>query len=242
MIVPILVYFFGVAPSNAPISSLAIVGVLSFLGSFRNFGPEGIHPKLSFSLALPGIVGIYWARNDLIHRLPESFEVFGFSINKDLFVMLTFGAVMLASGVSMIRKSVPLTASGLKQGPLVFLKLGLAGFLIGILAGVTGAGGGFLIVPALVIIGGMPIKPAVVTSLFTIAVQSVVGIGVSTQKEVWITELQSVFPVFLASLVGLVLGTRLRHLASPQTLKKVFGFFIIAMSVVIFLIEAQRVF
>ncbi len=243
--VPILVYFFKISPTHAPLLSLVVIGFLSFVGSLRNVFNKSIHYLYAFLIAAPGALGIYFARTILLPKVPATLPVFstGFIIQKSSLIMFLFVTIMFNAGRNMIWPPKKITNKSGKFGsrlnPKVYLVV--SGFLIGILAGFSGAGGGFLIVPALVLAGGLDIKKAIVTSLFIMGIQSTAGVFLSLGPSRLYQELSILGPILLISLVGFGVGTRLRNQLSAEKLKSVFGYFVIAMATVISVMEIIKI-
>lgn len=150
--------------------------------------------------------------------------------------MLLFAVVMILASVSMIRpgkhKEQDENAPRVYNYPMILLE----GAVVGVLTGLVGAGGGFLIIPALVILARMPMKLAVGTSLFIIAVKSLIGfIGDLQGDEIIDWKLLGVFTAF--SVVGIFIGILLSKKIPGQKLKKGFGWFVLLMGVYIIIKE-----
>ena len=150
--------------------------------------------------------------------------------------MLFFAVIMLLAGLSMIRKNKSEENDKEPSGIIYnYPMIVLEGAIIGTITGIVGAGGGFLIIPALVLLARLPMKMAIGTSLLIIAVKSLAGFlgDLSNQSIDW---------VFLLSFTGLAIlgifiGTYLSKFVDNQKLKKGFGWFVIIMSVYIILKE-----
>src|SRR5690606_15665688 len=187
--VPILVYLFDVNPVAATGYSLFIVGSTTFIGSLSYIRKGLVNLKTSMVFAIPSLVSMFITRLYIIPSVPETLgDIDGLVITKDLAVMVLFALFMLGSSYSMIRGGVKEEHSNEKATTRDLLFIGIYGFLIGFVTGLVGAGGGFLIVPALVLFAKMPIKSAIGTSLIIITINSLAGFAgefLSAQNIEW---------------------------------------------------------
>jgi hypothetical protein len=225
---PILVYLFATPPSLATSYSLFVVGIVSVLGVWRYHLQRLVEYRTGVLFVLPSFVGTYVARHVLLPSIPEViFDAEIFRVSKDQLIMAVFALVMLAASTSMIKTQTNVAsepdAREVKVGKLVFL-----GFLIGFVAGFVGAGGGFLIIPALVVWGRIPMTRAVATSLFIIAANSLVAFVGDLLGHVIVDWLFLGRLTAVASL-GLMVGVRLSPKISPATLKVAFGWLVLVM-------------
>lgn len=228
---PVLVYLLGFSPVLSTAYSLFIVGVTSLVGSVDYMRKGLVNYQAAFVFAIPSFISVYLTRKYLVPAIPNSLlTIMGFEITKNVGIMLFFALVMLVASYSMIRakKKVNDEPKVLKFNyPLI----GLEGVVVGILTGVVGAGGGFLIIPALVLLAQLPMKMAVGTSLLIIATKSLVGFmgDVSNIEVDWIFLWQ-----FTAlSVFGIFIGTYLSRFIEGEKLKKSFGWFILVMGIYI---------
>ena len=230
--VPVLVYFFHIDPVLATTYSLCIVGLSSIAGVISKYKQRLLDAKIILIFGIPSMLGVLLSRKFILPTIPSTFKLFGLmDITKSGFVMLFFATLMLASALSMILSKK--TVEGIEVKPNYGLTLILVGFVEGIVTGIVGAGGGFLIIPALVLLGKLPMKKAIASSLFIITIKSLFGfVGDLTHTTVN-------FP-FLASIVvlatgGIILGNFLNNKMDGAKLKKGFGWFVLAMSLFIFI-------
>ncbi len=236
--VPILVYVMGVDAALATAYSLFIVGATALVGGIQNAIKGKVHFQTALIFGLPAIAAVYATRRWIMPVIPEVIATFGtFVLTKNIALMLVFAAFMVLASVSMIR-------SGQKDCvdedqkpirfnlPMIFLE----GIIVGILTGMVGAGGGFLIIPALVFFAGLPMRLAVGTSLFIIAAKSLIGfIGDLQGSEVMNWPLLLGFTT--ASVVGIFIGIYLNRFFSSAKLKTSFGWFVLIMGIYIILKE-----
>jgi hypothetical protein len=234
--VPVLVYLFGVEPVLATAYSLFIVGSTSLIGTFPKYKSGEVNLKTAIIFGLPAIVAVYATRAFLVPALPnEIFTIGTFVVTKALLMMILFAVLMVFASISMIRGKktvVPEKAGEQKFNyPLILLE----GAVVGILTGLVGAGGGFLIIPALVIFSKLPMKQAVGTSLLIIAAKSLIGFTGDLGNETidW-TLLLTVTGLAIA---GIFIGNALSKKVSADSLKKGFGWFVLVMGVYIIIKE-----
>lgn len=226
--VPILVYLFGVDPVVSTSYSLFVVGLTSLIGSYSHFKNGNVHLRAALIFGIPSILSVYTVRKFLVPVIPDPFFHVGtFDVTKPVFVMVLFAVLMLFASVSMIRKTkkVANESSEINYNyPLIFIE----GLLVGGVTGLVGAGGGFLIIPALVLLAGLPMKQAVGTSLLIIAFKSLIGftgdLGSTLSIDYTFMLLFSAFAI-----VGIVGGSYLSKFISNEKLKPLFGWFVLVM-------------
>ncbi len=229
--VPILVYALALNPVIATAYSLFVVGATSLVGALKNIKKGMVDFKTAIIFAIPAFIAVYLTRAYLIPAIPnELFEVNGFLVTKNLAIMLFFAIIMLLASVSMIRNNSKETAEGTPvtyNYPLIIIE----GFVVGVITGIVGAGGGFLIIPALVLLAKLPMKKAVATSLFIIAIKSLIGfLGDVQNLEINWTFLLSFTAI---SVVGIFIGVWFNKFIDGKKLKKAFGWFVLVMGIYI---------
>ncbi len=174
--IPLLVYFFKMEPVSAGAYSLFIVGATSIIGAVPKFKQKLIDLRTALVFGLPGLLSVFATRYLLLPLIPEELFSFGsFILYRSTVMMLAFAALMLAASGSVIRKSKKRSAAEAETG---ISKLMFQGVSVGLVTGLLGAGGGFLIVPALVLISKLPIKVAAGTSLLIVAANAMAGFWV----------------------------------------------------------------
>lgn len=229
--VPILVYFLSVNPVTATAYSLFVVGTSSLIGAIRNIQKGLVDFKTAFVFAVPAFIAVYIARKYLVPAIPEEvFTVGDFVVTKDIAIMLFFALVMLVASISMIRDKREDNDENTEVSynyPLIVLE----GLLVGLITGIVGAGGGFLIIPALVLLAKLPMKKAVATSLLIIAIKSLIGFIGDVEN------LEIDWPFLLSftalSVVGIFIGIYLSNFIEGKKLKKGFGWFVLIMGIYI---------
>lgn len=229
--VPILVYLLAIQPVTAMAYSLFIVGITSGFGAFQNFKKGLVDFKNGFLFAIPSFIGVYLTRRFLIPRLPEVFLQEPFLITRDVVLMVFFALLMILAAYSMLKKR----KTTENEEPISWVQLVIQTFIIGIIIGLVGAGGGFLIIPSLVLFAKIPMKKAVATSLFIITLNSLIG---------FLGDLQnlSIDWSFLLgftsiSIVGIFIGIYLNQFINESQLKKGFAYFVLVMAGFILLKE-----
>lgn len=172
--VPILVYILNYNPIIATAYSLFIVGTTSGFGTFQNFKKGLVVPKTALQFAIPSVIGVYITRKFIVPRIPETLFYFGsIQLSKATFLMLLFAVVMFMAAYSMLKEKKENEAVVYETKSLVMVIIQL--FFVGILIGLIGAGGGFLIIPALLKFAKLPMKKAIGTSLLIITINSLIG-------------------------------------------------------------------
>lgn len=235
--VPILVYLMGVSPVAATGYSLFIVGTAALVGGFQNIFQKNADIKTAIIFGIPSILAVYSTRAYLLPMIPESIASFGsFEMTKDIALMVLFAIIMIAASISMIRGRKETSSLEKEEIQYNYPLILVEGILVGSLTGLVGAGGGFLIIPALVILARMPMKLAVGTSLLIIAAKSLLGFlgEVKTNADMdW-----TLLGIFTAlSVVGVFIGILLSKKISGAKLKTAFGWFVLVMGIYILIKE-----
>ncbi len=235
--VPIMVYVVGINPVLATAYSLFVVGSSSLIGGIKKVKQQLVDLKMVFVFGIPTVFWVFATRKFIVPNIPNKvFEINNFTITKDLFLMVLFAIVMILASFTMImpqKENLILNKNNSKTNYFLILILGSA---IGILAGLVGAGGGFLIIPALVILAKMPMKNAIGTSLFIIALQSLIGFSgdVAIQNEIdW--KFLLMFTFF--AIIGIFIGDFISKKIDGNKLKTSFGWFVLGMGIFIVLKE-----
>jgi uncharacterized protein len=231
--IPILVYLFHVDAVMASAYSLFIVGTTSLVGAVPKYREHLVNIRTGFIFGIPSIASIFITRKWIVPAIPDVlFSINDFQFSKRILLLGIFALMMILASYSMIRK--PGTVKKDDQEVRIFLTM-FEGLLIGFLTGLVGAGGGFLIIPALVLLTGLPFKTAVGTSLFIIAINSLIGFF----GDVLNYQMNWAFLLTITSLAvaGIFIGNRLQKNVSSQKLKKAFGWLILGMGLFILIRE-----
>ena len=217
--VPVLVYLIGVSPVLSTAYSLFVVGSTSLLGAAGYFRRGLVALPTALVFLLPSLITVFLTRKVLLPAIPDTLLTIGsLVITKDLLVLVAFAVLMVAAATSMIRSRRPDAAD---DAPLAATNYPLVlsiGAVVGLLTGFVGAGGGFLIIPALVLFARLPMKMAVGTSLAIIALNSLIGFtGDLSAGRVMDWPFLLGFLAF--ALGGIVLGTYLARFIPGARLK-----------------------
>jgi uncharacterized membrane protein YfcA len=235
--VPVLVYLFGVDPVLATAYSLFIVGTSSLIGAWPKYKQGLVNVKTGIIFGIPSILTVYATRKYLVPMIPnEIITVGNFMVTKALLMMVLFAILMVAASISMIRgtcencdKNEEELANISYNYPMILVE----GLVVGALTGLVGAGGGFLIIPALVMLTKLPMKQAIGTSLLIIAAKSLIGFtgDLGHQTIDW----NLLLIVTGLAIVGIFIGDKVSKKINSAQLKVGFGWFVLVMGLYIFI-------
>jgi len=231
--VPVLVYLFGIGVEMSTAYSLFIVGSTALVGGVRNAFLGNVNYKTAVVFTIPAFIAVYTTRAYLVPAIPSVIMTLGtYVLTKDIAIMVFFALVMLAASVSMIRnkrKKEEENAVPQLNLPVIIIE----GAVVGVLTGIVGAGGGFLIIPALVLFAKLPMKKAVGTSLLIIAAKSLIGFIGDVQRYVDQLDWTRLLTVTAIAVFGIFIGIYLNTFIDGKKLKKGFGWFVLLMAVYI---------
>lgn len=235
--VPVLVYLFSVDAVLATAYSLFIVGLTSLVGSVAYFRKGLVNMKTAVVFGIPSIAAVFLTRAFIVPAIPkEVFSVGDFVVTKSLLMLLLFAVLMIAASYSMIRKDKKKNeGEEPKEQKFNYPMILAEGLVVGVMTGLVGAGGGFLIIPALVLLSKLPMKEAVGTSLVIIAAKSLIGFfGESGDTAInWIFLLK----VSAFAIAGIFAGSMLSKRIDGARLKPAFGWFVLVMGIYIIIKE-----
>lgn len=228
---PVLVYIKGMPAQEGIEDSMFIVGIVALAGMIRYAFKKEVSYMLALIVVFPSLLSVYLTRKYFIPLIPDSlFSFYGWSLSKNMLLMGIFALVMIAAAWMMLRNSKTNKTSvhtGLKQKMLAIM----SGNAVGVITGLVGAGGGFLIVPSLVNWLGMDMRKAVGTSLLIIFINTWWGFFSDGVREN--TDWNYLLIFSCIAIAGMLLGVWISGKIKTTTLKKAFGYFIIAMGVFI---------
>jgi uncharacterized membrane protein YfcA len=227
--IPILVYLFKIEPKLATTYSLFIVGITALSGCVSHYKMKNLRVKSALYFAIPSVFSILIIREVIFLKIPTVlFTINSFVVTKNFLIMIIFAIVMMAASISMIHKSKVKTETTTTN----YFQLALIGSIVGIVTGFLGAGGGFLIIPALLFFSNLPMKQAVGTSLLIIFINSSIGF----LGDLYIgTPIDYPFLLGISSMafLGIIIGTQLSKKIDGNKLKPIFGWFILVMGIYI---------
>jgi uncharacterized membrane protein YfcA len=233
--VPILVYIMKVEPVLATAYSLFIVGTTALVGGIKKAKDQLVDFKKVILFGIPTVISVFITRIFIVPIIPKIiFLSSEFYFQKATLIMVVFAVVMLFASISMIKKSPKTTIKD--DSPLNYPIIIIQGFLIGCVAGFVGAGGGFLIIPALLFFAKTPMKKAIGTSLFIIASQSLIGFSGDLQTQEFI-DWKLLFIFTSLSIFGFFIGNVLSKKVAGEKLKTSFGYFVLIMGIFIIIKE-----
>ena len=230
--VPILVYVMLIDPMIATAYSLFIVGTTSAFGAIQNYQKGFVDLKNGFLFAIPSFIALYLTRRILVPLIPDAILEQPFLLTKSTFLMVFFAVIMVLAAISMLKKKKEVVET---VGNIAISTLLFQTFTIGIIIGLVGAGGGFLIIPSLVLFAKLPMKKAVGTSLFIIAMNSLIGFLGDVQTITIDWKFLSSFTGI--SIVGIFIGIYLNKYVNETQLKKGFAYFVLFMATFILVKE-----
>jgi len=221
--IPILVYLFNIEPVRASAYSLFIVGISSAAGALSKHREGLVSFRTGIAFGIPSIVTIFLTRKWLVPSIPDVVFQYGeFFLTKRLLLLGLFAVLMVLAAIPMIRPGKEPLPSELPKSVLPMIAQGAG---IGLITGLVGAGGGFLIIPGLVFLTGLPFKTAAGTSLLIIALNSLMGFlgDLLNYRMDW---------PFLLGITGLaIFGMLIGHYLSKRYtgahLRKAFGWFVL---------------
>ena len=229
--VPVFVYIMGYSADEGTSYSLFIVGVTSLIGAIAYLKKGEISFEAILQFALASLTTVFFVRHFLMPVIPSIIYFSEFKISKHMLIMIMFSVLILASSISMIKKKKYNRINEVKWDEFAKSPMGLPfvillGITVGFITAFVGAGGGFIIVPVLILFLRLNFKKAIGTSLCIIALNSLIGFtgSIGHQKIDW----AFLLIVSVICAVGILLGSLFSNKVSPQKLKPAFGWFTLA--------------
>jgi len=236
--VPVLVYLFGVNPVLSTSYSLFIVGTTSLAGALNNYRKNLVSVKTALLFGLSSITTVFITRKFIMPAIPEKlFHIGGLQVTHAMLTMLFFAALMILSALSMIKSGRKKTVTEVATNKNIKIPmLLLYGIGVGLATGLLGAGGGFLLIPALVLLVGLPMKKAIGTSLLIIAMNSLIGftgdLGYFNINWIFLLKITAI------AVAGIFTGGAMGKKIKGENLKKGFGWFVLVMGLYIIVKES----
>ena len=235
--VPVLAYLFSFDERIATSYSLFIVGTSALIGGLKQHFKGYVDWKTAVVFGLPAIVGVSMVRAFLVPILPdELFNIGTFIFTRRMGMFGLFALLMIPAAFSMLKQQKTQASKKNKTVSYNYPLILIEGLLVGGITGLIGAGGGFLIIPALVILANVEMKVAIGTSLVIIAFKSLLGffIGDAIKMEI---DWEFLFTFTGIAIVGIYIGSYLSNFIDGAKLKKAFGYLIFIMALFIFYME-----
>lgn len=222
--VPVLVYLFGNSAQTATAYSLFLVGTTALVGAATMARRGLVDPRAAILFALPAFVSVWLTRHYLLPAIPAHLG----PVTRDQALLVFFAILMLVTSVSMLRRRPADAEDEGAARPTDPRRAILPALAVGVFTGLVGAGGGFLIVPALVLTFGLPMKRAVGTSLLVISANSMVGFLSDTVVR---PHADWGFLTLLTAIAigGILVGDRLSRRIPGARLRPAFGIFLLVM-------------
>lgn len=235
--VPVLVYLFSINPVLSTSYSLFVVGSTSLVGAYNNYRKGFVQIKTALLFGLSSITTVFLTRKFLIPNIPKIIGNIGsFQITQSIIIMVLFAILMVAASLSMIKnKKEETNIINADNKKINLPKLLMYGIAIGFATGLLGAGGGFLLIPTLVLLVKLPMKEAIGTSLLIIALNSLIGftgdLGHFTMDWFFLFKITGI------AVAGILIGGFISKKISGDKLKNGFGWFVLFMGIYIIIKE-----
>ena len=236
--VPVLVYVFHINPTLGTGYSLFIVGSTSLIGVFSKMKQKEVDVKTALVFGLPSMIAVFLTRKWILPTIPDLiYSSEHLILTKSNAMLVLFSILMLFAAFKMLIGQT--TAQEQEQRAFQWnsYPLMLQGLIVGLLTGFVGVGGGFLIVPALVMFSKLPMKLAIGTSLLIISVNSLVGFTGDVWSQGGKMDWSFLSLITLLSILGILIGGQLSKRMETKILRKGFAWFVLLMSIFIFVKE-----
>lgn len=236
--VPVLVYLFVLDETLATGYSLFIVGCSALVGGVQQYVRGNVDFRTAIVFGVPAIISVTIVRSLLIPALPnELFSTGDFTITRRMGILGLFALVMIPAAFAMLKtRQKEEISKSLNKKTYNYSLILFEGVVIGGITGLVGAGGGFLIIPALVILTKLNMKKAIGTSLVIVTLKSLTGffLGDALTMDIDWFFLLSFTTV---AIIGIFIGTKINTIIDGSKLRKGFGYFILLMAAFIFYME-----
>lgn len=230
--VPVLVYMLGISPLVSTSYSLFIVGLTSLVGAYINYRQGLVKTKTALLFGMTSITTVYITRKFLIPLIPqELFQIGTLTITESMMTMVLFAVLMVTASIGMIKgkeKNPGCLECDLKGN---IAKLLASGIGIGFTTGLLGAGGGFLLIPTLVLFLGISMREAIGTSLLIISLNSLVGFLGDLGH--FMIDWPFLLTITSIAIIGVLIGNLINKRIKAGELKKGFGWFVLTIGIFI---------
>ncbi len=230
--VPILVKLFEVPSVLSTSYSLFVVGLTSLVGSFSHIKMGNVNWRTALVFGAPSIITVLLTRKYVMPAIPNSlFTISGFEVTKAIAVLILFAILMVAASYSMIKPSIVQESDKTEEAHFNYPLILGEGLLVGFVTGLVGAGGGFLIIPVLVLMAKLTMKEAVGTSLIIIASKSLIGFLGGDLSNGSTIDWQLLLTFSAIAVVGILVGSSMSKKIPGSKLKPAFGWMVLILGV-----------
>jgi uncharacterized protein len=229
---PILVYVAGIEPKQATSYSLFLVGATALFSTISYFKKGLLHLKTALYFFAPSFIAVFTMRKLILPHIPDNIcTVQDYILTKDTLILVVFSTVMLLASFSMIRRKKACLEQTTGTIDFNYQAIAKQGLIVGTLTGLVGAGGGFLIVPALTMFARLPIRLTIGTSLLIVAINSLSGFCIDIASTGILDIDWNFLSCFLGmALIGSLIGTYLSNFIKAEYLRTIFGYFILVIA------------
>lgn len=226
--IPVFVYILKKDPLSSGVYSMFVVGISGMAGSIRSIFNKLVDFKVTLTFGIPSVAGVLIARKGIFPSIPSQlFSIGSFILSKNMLFMLCLSSLMFLSALKMLKPAMSKDQAAQVDKPAMILLL-LQGLLVGIITGLLGIGGGFLIVPALCFLAMLPVKKAIGTALLIITANSLFSFlsSYASTNIDWLLLVK----FSLGAIAGILMGTKLSEKIPGDYLKKIFAWLILGVS------------
>lgn len=228
--VPIFVYVFGVDPVLATAYSLFAIGATSIIGGAKGFISKEVDIDKLLKFGIPSMISVFLTRKFLVPLIPDQFNIMGYIIQQEVVLMVSFAILMLFAAYAMFHEI------NIPKAQFPFITVVAKGVFVGSVTGIVGAGGGFLIIPALTNFFNLSMKKAVATSLVLIAINSFLGL-LGDWRRIDLFDWNLLLQYTLLTIIGIFIGFYLSNKIDGKKLKRIFSVGIMAVAIFVLLTE-----
>ncbi len=232
--IPVLVYLFKLPPTAATGYSLFIVGSTSLVGAIKKYRQGHVNFLIAINFSITSVLTVFITRKYILPVIPDYlFTIGNIIITKSLAIIVLFAILMITVSLKMILSKKIILKIDDSRSPVI--KIILSSMCVGLITGLLGAGGGFMIIPVLILLFHLPMKQAIGTSLLIIALNSLIGFlgDVMNESLNW----NLLISLSLISIAGVFIGNKLGEKIASSTLKKGFGWFVLIIGIYIIVKE-----
>lgn len=232
--IPMLVYLFEIEAQLATTYSLFIVGISAATGVYSNYRERNLHFSTALYFAVPSVFSLLIVRKLILPKIPESFIILNnITLFKNKLILVCFGLLMISAAIFMIKTRIKDNHTINHENKRI---LAIIGFSMGFIIGVLGAGGGFLIIPSLLLFSNLNMKQSVGTSLLIISINSFIGFSNDIMSGV-VIDFMFLTKIATLAIIGMFIGTAFAKKLDGNQLKPIFGWTVLLMGIYIIIKE-----